>query len=307
MRRTGKRKATEGEREKEARTVAILGAGALASVLAQALQEAGYRVTEVISRPRPSSMRRARILARKVGAKAVTVERAALDSCLLWLCVPDRDIGAAAGVLAARLNALQRRGRSAPRFAFHSSGALPSSELGALRGGRIAVASVHPLMTFVEGRRVSLTGVPFALEGDGAATKRARRMVRELGGKTFPLPARRKHAYHAWATMTSPLLVAYLVALEETARGAGLSRSLARRVSLPIIRQTLANYATLGPPKSFSGPLIRGDVQTVAKHLSVLHANPLTRAVYVALVKVALDGLPGRNRDELRRLLGDQL
>ncbi len=72
--------------------------------MAPALHAAGYPVMEIIARSRPESMRRARALARKVGAKAVTMESAALDATLLWLCVPDRNIRAVAEEVAAVLN-----------------------------------------------------------------------------------------------------------------------------------------------------------------------------------------------------------
>jgi predicted short-subunit dehydrogenase-like oxidoreductase (DUF2520 family) len=195
------------------------------------------------------------------------------------------------------------------RFALHSSGALSSRELDPLRKAGAAVASVHPLMTFVAGahpsEHPSMTGVPFAIEGDDAAMRVARRIVRELGGESFLLPAARKAAYHAWATMTSPLLLAFLVTLEEAARAAGLTRQDARRKSLPIIRQTLANYSRLGPARSFSGPLVRGDAETVAKHLAVLTKHPGAREVYVALARAAMRGLPVKNQDELKQLLHD--
>ena len=142
------------------------------------------------------------------------------------------------------------------------------------------------------------------MEGDAGAVKMARRIVRDLGGESFLLADRRKAAYHAWATMTSPLLVAYLVTLEEAARAAGLAREDARRMSLPIVRQTIENYARMGPGASFSGPFVRGDAATVAKHLALLRKNPKVRAVYVALARAALAWLPVRNRKELRRLLG---
>ena len=74
--------------------------------------------------------------------------------------------------------------------------------------------------------------------------------------------------------MTSPLLLAFLVTLEEAAHAAGLTRQDARRKSLPIIQQTLANYSRLGPARSFSGPLVRGDAETVAKHLAALKKHP---------------------------------
>jgi len=188
-------------------------------------------------------------------------------------------------------------------FALHSSGALLSRELEPLRKAGVAVASVHPLMTFVAGAKPSVSGVPFAIEGDAAATRVARRIVRDLGGKSFSLQSSRKAAYHAWATLTSPLLLAFLVTLEEAARAAGLQPKDARRMSLPIVRQTLANYSRLGSARSFSGPLIRGDAETVAKHLKVLKKHPGVREVYVALARAALRGLPVKNRVELARLL----
>jgi predicted short-subunit dehydrogenase-like oxidoreductase (DUF2520 family) len=283
-----------------------VGSGSLAAFLAPALREAGYQITEIIARTRPGtkSIRRTRALARKVGASAVTVENAALNASVLWLCVPDRDIRAAAAVLSEQVgDSTAQRGATRVRVAFHSSGALLSDELAPLRKVDIAVASVHPLMTFVAGARPSLGSVPFAVEGDAVATKIARRIVRDLGAESFILPVRRKAAYHAWATMTSPLLVAYLATLEEAAQEAGLARESARRMSLPIILQTLANYERLGPANSFSGPFMRGDAETVAKHLALLRTNPVTRAVYVALARAALKQLPVKNRDELRRLL----
>jgi predicted short-subunit dehydrogenase-like oxidoreductase (DUF2520 family) len=301
-------------------TVAIVGAGSLATFLAMALNDAGFTITEIIARDTPRPRRHAGALAAKVGAQTVTADSAALDATLLWFCVPDREIRGAASALARNLAArvaAHKNGRvpnrapskvpnkvpSKIRFAFHSSGALLSRELEPLRKAGIALASVHPLMTFVAGAYPSLTGVPFAMEGDRAAMQVARQIVRELGAESFSLPASRKAAYHAWATMTSPLLLAFLVTIEEAARAAGFTRKDARRKSLPIIRQTLANYSRLGPAPSFSGPLVRGDAETVARHLSVLKKHPGPREVYVALARAALRGLPVKNRDRLRRLL----
>ena len=277
-------------------TVAIVGAGSLATSLAIALHDTAYRITEIVGRDLPPSTRRARKLASQVGAKAVTTSKSEVTATLLWLCVPDREIRTAASAFA-------KTEQGSVRFAFHSSGALPSSELGALRKKGIAVAAVHPLMTFVPGSHPSLTGVPFALEGDATATKLARRIVRDLGGEAFSLPASCKSAYHAWATMTSPLLLAFLVTLEDAARAARIRLADARRMSLPIIRQTLANYAQLGPDHSFSGPIIRGDAETVARHLAVLRKAPEAREVYLALARSALRKLPAKNRAEISRIL----
>jgi predicted short-subunit dehydrogenase-like oxidoreductase (DUF2520 family) len=293
------------------RTVAIVGAGSLASCLAPALSHAGYTILEIVTRAparvRSKSAARARALAASVGARAATVETAAFDADLLWLCVPDREIRSVASAIAKRKKASSAKSlRSRTRFAFHSSGALLSSELEPLARSGFLVASVHPLMTFVPGARPSLSNVPFALEGDAAATKLAKELVRDLGGKSLLLSPQRKAAYHAWATMTSPLLVAYLITLEDAAREAGLKREDARLMSLPIIAQTLANYRTLGPESSFSGPFVRGDASTIARHLKLLKKRPAVRAVYVELARAALLWLPAKNRPALHKALSHQ-
>lgn len=276
--------------------IAIIGAGRLAGVLAPALRECGYFISEIVSRDRPGSSRRARLLARKAGARAVTMCSAALDANLLWFCVPDREIRAVAEAVAAA-------GKGRVQYVFHSSGALLSQELDSLRKRGAVAASVHPLMTFVEGTRPPLENVPFALEGDPRALRLARQIVRRLGGESFLLRASRKAAYHAWATFTSPLWLAFLVTLEDAAGIAGLSANDARRLSQPILQQTLENYVRLGPERSFSGPLIRGDVDTVRKHLADLRRQPRVRKIYRALAQVALDRLPTKNKEELRCLL----
>lgn len=284
-------------------TVAIIGAGRLATFLAVALHHAGFTITEIIARDSAQSRRPARSLAAKVGARVVTAHSATLDATLLWFCVPDGEIRRAASALADQPPGPQGSKKQKLRFAFHSSGALLSRELDPLRKAGVAAASVHPLMTFVDGARPAMTGVRFAIEGDEAAMRVARRIVHDLGGESFSLPAANKAAYHAWATLTSPLLLAFLVTLEEAARAAGLTRKDARHKSLPIIRQTLANYSRLGPAKSFSGPLVRGDAETVAKHLTVLKKHPGAREVYLALARAAVRGLPVKNREGLKRLL----
>ncbi len=294
--------------------ITIVGAGRLGSALALALHEFGFTVGEIIARDSGVSLRRTKRFALKVGARGTTMRLASLDSGLLdsgiiWICVPDREIRNVALALVERLAVLEkttRKNSSHIRFAFHSSGALDSTALTALREHGIAVASVHPLMTFVGGVMPSFKGVPIAIDGDRTARQMARRIVSKLGGKAIPLRTANKAAYHAWATMTSPLLVAYLVTLEEAASIAGLNKRDARRMSLPIIQQTLANYSSRGPAESFSGPIIRGDVDTVSGHLTALKRSPRVHAIYRELAQMAVNKLPANNKRKLRSLFNAQ-
>lgn len=276
--------------------IAVVGPGRLGRALALGLKQAGYSIVEIVSRNRAGSKRSARELARKVGAAAATGKTAGLDADLIWFCVPDREIAAAARELAPIPH---WKGK----VAFHSSGALGSDELGVLQRGGASVAAVHPFMTFVSESMPALQGVPFGIEGDAAATQMARQVVRRLGGQAFSITKQKKAVYHAWGAFTSPLLVSLLVTAERVAAAAGFSKTEARRWALPIVQQTIANYARLGPAGAFSGPIIRGDAAVVRKHLQVLKKIPAARQVYAALAKSALRNLPTRNRKELERAL----
>jgi predicted short-subunit dehydrogenase-like oxidoreductase (DUF2520 family) len=193
------------------------------------------------------------------------------------------------------------------RVALHSSGALTGDELGALREKGVAVASVHPLMTFVKGSRPSLAGVSFAIEGDAAASRIARRVVKDLGGTAHSIRKEDKAAYHAWGTFASPLFTALLATAEHVAAIAGVDGKAARRRMLPILRQTLANYADFGAGRGFSGPIARGDVETVQRHLHVLRQEPLASEVYFALARAAVQYLPAKNKAALNQVLAQQV
>lgn len=275
--------------------VVIVGAGNLGSALAPALQRAGYVIEAVIARARGASLKRAQRLAKQVGARAST-DPSDVRAALIWFCVPDAEIVRAAQALVGKI---EWKGR----VALHSSGALTSDELSVLRKRGAAVASLHPLMTFVRGSRPSLAGVPFAVEGDPVAGRLARRVVEDVGGHAYSIRQKDKAAYHAWGTFASPLFTALLATTEEIAALAGVSRNSARRRMIPILLQTLANYATFGAAGGFSGPIIRGDVDTVKRHLRVLRGAPVAREVYVSLAKAALAYLPGENKRALRREL----
>lgn len=278
-------------------SIAIVGAGNLASAMAVALHGAGYVIEQVVGRGQAASLRRARRLAGEVGgATAVAGIRVEIRAEVVWFCVPDGIIASAAGSLC---EAADWRGK----VALHSSGALSSDELAVLRRRGAVVAAVHPLMTFVRGSRPSLAGVPFAIEGDQRAVRAARAIVLNLGGRPFAIQKRHKEAYHAWGMFASPLLTALLAASERVAVAAGVERKAARERMLPILRQTLENYARLGAPGTFSGPIARGDIETVKRHLRVLRTMPDAREIYVALARAGLRDLPTKNRADLEKML----
>jgi len=273
--------------------VTIVGPGRLGAALTLALHEAGYRIDEIVTRP--GGQRRAAALGRRVGAKVVSFDRAELSGDVIWICVPD---GAIRDVAHQLRNAGEWRGK----YVFHSSGALPSSELVELKRRGAEIASVHPMMSFVHRAAPSLRGVSFAIEGDASVARVARNIVKTLGGDAIAISARAKPLYHAFGAFASPMLISVLAVAEEVGQAAGLSRAAARKAMLPIVAQTIRNYEKNGGAGAFSGPIIRGDVETVRRNITSLQSLSEAQQAYAALGEAAVRYLPAMNRKKLKEI-----
>ncbi len=277
-------------------TVTLVGAGNLAQAIGPALKKAGYRVKQVVARNNPESTRRARALARKVGAAVVRIEDATPASQVIWICHTDDALASTAKLLA-------RKSGWRGRIVLHSSGALTSDVLKPLKRAGAHTASLHPMMTFVPGTAPKLAGVPFAVEGDKQAVAAAKQIVKGLGAEVFEIKGSAKVLYHALGSFSSPLVVATLVTAERVGQGAGLTIAQTRKIIAPILQQTMNNYLKGGPAAAFSGPIKRGDIETVRRHIRELKRVPLGQEVYRALVRSALRDLPSKRKKELLSLL----
>lgn len=277
-------------------SITLIGAGNLAQALGPALKAAGYKIDFVAARETASSRRRAAMLAGTLGARTRSLDQAGPESDIVWICHTDDALAETAARLA-------RKPGWKGKIVFHSSGALSSNILAPLKRRGANTASLHPMMTFVPGAAPRMEEVPFAVEGDAHAVSTARRIVRDLGAKIFPIKKAAKPLYHALGSFSSPLVVAALVTAERVGRAAGLTAAQTRRVMAPILRQTVKNYLERGAAAAFSGPIKRGDLNTVGRHLKELKRVSGASEVYRALVKSALIDLPSAKRKELMRLL----
>jgi predicted short-subunit dehydrogenase-like oxidoreductase (DUF2520 family) len=276
------------------KSISFVGAGALGSGLARLLHAHGYAIAELVARRSATAKHRAAAVAREVMAEVVTIERARLECDVLWLAVPDEAVEDVARTLARR--------ERLPRIVLHASGALSSRSLDALAERGVKTGSAHPMMTFVAGEAPSLKGAWFAVEGSAEAVRAARAMAAKLGANSFTIEPESKTLYHAFGAMLSPMLAAELEAAERLGLRAGISRKDVRRIMLPIVGRTVTNVLHNGAALSFSGPLARGDVGTVAAHLKVLAASGEAQ-VYRSLMEYAVGALPVKRKDEMEKLL----
>ena len=133
-------------------------------------------------------------------------------------------------------------------------------------------------------------------------------MIRSLRGNVLLLSEKDKPLYHAACSLASNALIA----LEWTAAGmlgaAGIGERAAADMLFPLVQGTLQNVKNLGPEKALTGPVLRGDVATVQKHLEALRDDPHARGVYLAMGKQIFrlaekSGLPAGRVRALKRLL----
>jgi predicted short-subunit dehydrogenase-like oxidoreductase (DUF2520 family) len=197
------------------------------------------------------------------------------------LCVPDSEIGAAAGAVAGRAS-----------FVGHVSGATP---LSALAPARAKVFGLHPLQTITD-EETDLRGCGCAIAGSTAeALGLARRLALDLGMHPFELADEQRPAYHAAASIASNFLLALEAAGESVAAGAGIDPADARRLLGPLVRTTVENWLRLGPEAALTGPVARGDEEIVAaQRVAVAETAPDALPLFDALVERtrALAGLP---------------
>jgi predicted short-subunit dehydrogenase-like oxidoreductase (DUF2520 family) len=163
---------------------------------------------------------------------------------IVLLCVPDAEIAAAAAAVAPG------------RLVGHCSGATTLAPLAPHEA-----FSLHPLMT-VTGADARFAGAGAAIAGGSdRALATAQRLAERLGMNAVEIDDADRAAYHAAASIASNFLVTLEAAAEELLATAGADRELL----VPLVRATVENWAALGPEQALTGPIARGDEDTVAR------------------------------------------
>lgn len=274
--------------------VGIIGTGIVGSAVALLLRQNGYTISRVCSRTGSS----AATLAARLNCTCVDEpEKVLAEADIVFLTTPDRELAGLANRLA---GSAQLAGN---QVFFHMSGALPAEVLAPLKEKGAAVGSVHPLQSFadIENAVANIPGSFFAIQGDHRATEIAFEMVCDLEGRPFMMKTEDKPLYHLGACIASNYLVGLLHFAVKIYGQIGMSAEEAVRALMPLINGTLANIEKLGPVKSLTGPVSRGDTGTIEKHLEAMESlDPRLTNLYktlgryttaVALEKESIDNI----------------
>ena len=269
-------------KRKQKPVVSIIGTGRLGTTLALALAGTGYSIRSLVARTAQSARRAASLLDKDVQVLGAKQLRSLRPADVFLITTPDDQIA----VVAEELSVI-----SGKAIALHTSGALSAEVLAPLRKNGWNTGSIHPLISVSDAPEdvATLDGAFWSVEGDKAALRIAKAIVRDLGGTSFSIRSKDKPLYHAAAVMSAGNVVALFDVAIVMLMQCGLKRSEAQRILLPLIASTVRNLETKEPADALTGTFARGDVETVKLHLAALKDNKVALELYRLLGQRSLE------------------
>ncbi|TVQ65628.1 MAG: DUF2520 domain-containing protein [Balneolaceae bacterium] len=254
-------------------TVSVIGRGALGSALSDFFGSDGWEII-----PGPDNREQ---FYRFISDEKPEIEDRTFGE-IVFITTPDDQIEEIAEKLS-ELPSLQWE----RRIAVHCSGVLSSGSLAALKNKGASVASMHPVQTFVKGDlKNRFENIYISLEGDENACLQLERIVKQMKASAMRVSPEQKTAIHTAAVIASNYMVSLMSAanrvLESNGVGSGFD------ILRPLLRQTSANLLASEPQEVLSGPVKRGDIDTIARHLELLEGNRDLTTLYKLLGREAL-------------------
>jgi predicted short-subunit dehydrogenase-like oxidoreductase (DUF2520 family) len=260
--------------------IGIIGAGKVGIALGHVLQNKGFAVVAVASR-REESLELARNYIPGKCLYTKNVAEVVQEADVIAVTTQDREIHAVAQEIFRRADNLDRK------LFFHTSGAHPATELSPLEQKGAILGSLHPLQTFpdVNSGIVALPRTYVFIEGDEKAIPVLDLLASTIGFKAVRIEGKNKVLYHLSAVFVCNLLTA----LMHTGEGIVSRIGIDLAPFFPIIETTLRNIEKKGPLLSLTGPVLRGDAETVASHIEAIKGMEPQQTVYRMLSLVALE------------------
>ncbi len=263
--------------------ISIIGAGRLGTALGAALSKKGFRIKALSCRTSRSAEESRKVIGGgKASADNIQTARA---GDIIFLCLPDEEISKVIKELdGANI-------RWADKFVFHCSGLLSSEILDPLKVKGALTASIHPIQSFADKRTPpeQFENIYFGVEGERKALKTSQKIITKLGGRSFIIKAENKALYHIACSIASNFLVVLLDMASSLLHQVGLQEEQAFQILLPLAKGTLHNVKKFNTRSSLTGPVMRGDRESIERHLEALRKSPLYHETYTQLALQALE------------------
>lgn len=245
--------------------VGIIGAGKVGSALCKSLRDAGVEICGLTAGTR--EIAEAAAIKLNVPCFASNEELAAACDTL-YLTVPDRLVGEVAQSLASSFS--EKCVALTGKTFFHCSGSLGLEELQPLAALGAEVGSFHPLQSFASAE-VSFRGIYIAVDGTEEAQETGKEIAAILGALAFNVPAAERKAYHAAACFASNYVVTAMAVAQDLMSKWTPTPEAGLAALLPLFDGTARNlHQTKLAREVLTGPIARGDINTIKAHLAVL-------------------------------------
>jgi len=289
-------------------TISIIGPGRVGTAIGILSGRAGYPVVAVGGRHKQRTAQAAQRIGKNV--RACTMPEAAKSANLVFITVSDDAIESVCTEIASQ------RGFNQNSIVAHCSGALCSDILSSARDRcGCLVASMHPLQTFptVDSAVEKLKGTYCFYEGDKEGFAVIENLANRIGLKPVQISSSSKILYHIAAVFACNYLVALMDAVMKLAQLAQIDRLIAWSAFEPLVLSTIENIAEMGTAQALTGPIARGDIETIAGHIEKLESvEPSLTSVYNIMgchtvdVAVRKGSITKEKANEIRSLLGCQ-
>lgn len=245
--------------------IGMVGAGVVGTAVGVILRQKGYEVTGAYDINPESTETWEKMTETKSYTALPEIAR---EADVIFVTTND---GAIAEVVQ---ELVERQAVRAGQIFIHMSGALTSDVMGEAREEGAVLLSLHPLQSFasVERAIANLPGSVFSIEGDEEGKELAVELVTALGGEYFFITKEAKPLYHAGACVVSNYLVTLIDFGTKFLESTGMPRQTAQKALMPLIQGTINNIERIGIPRALTGPIARGDMTTVLKHLNCLES-----------------------------------
>jgi predicted short-subunit dehydrogenase-like oxidoreductase (DUF2520 family) len=231
-------------------TVVMLGAGNVASHLTRSLLNAGHKIVQIFGRTKQSTSE----LAKNANCSyTLNIDGIIKDADLYIMAVPDASIGYLAQTLP-KLNGI----------VVHTSGSTPISTLNKLSDN---YGVFYPFQTFSKSRELNLTNTPFCIEASSEEVSELLfNLSKSLGGKPIKMDSETRQWLHLSGVFSSNFVNHMLTIAQLIAEEKGISFDMLK----PLINETISKAIEKNPFDSQTGPAIRGDAETIKKHVAML-------------------------------------
>ena len=286
--------------EKERPKIGFIGAGTTGTALAVRLVQQDYPIIAVSSR----SLSSAEELARKVNGCKVynTAQEVADVAQFVFITTPDDIIPE----IAAEVLWHNRQN------VVHCSGAHSTDILEPAKQDGASTGCFHPLQTFA-GVQQAINNIPgstFAIEAEKPLLTILKKMATALEGDWVALKPGDKVLYHTAAVFACNYLVTLVKLSTDLWQTFNIQPTQAIKALMPLLRGTLSNIENIGLPNCLTGPIARGDLGTIRKHLDALkEESPSLLDPYIELglqtipIAVAKGRINSERAKQLQELL----